>query len=167
MDKLHDISQLLAVVTKQLNTYIQNVLPSLSNAWWEELVLPSLSFQQLRFVEQRREPSLSRLDLAALLRVFDQNWYAIAEAEKLTNEVRNYLKEMQTVRNRWAHATTVEFPDEDVYRDLDTIQRFVTAIRADAGSIAQVRCEKENLLPHEAERAAVTAAPSTTATTSV
>ncbi|PIX42152.1 MAG: hypothetical protein COZ56_10055, partial [Armatimonadetes bacterium CG_4_8_14_3_um_filter_58_9] len=92
MDKLHDISQLLAVVTKQLNTYLQNVLPSLSNAWWEELVLPSLSFQQLRFVEQRREPSLSRLDLAALLRVFDQNWYAIAEAEKLTNEVRNYLK---------------------------------------------------------------------------
>ncbi len=156
------VNQILLEASKELHDYLQDILPKFSSAWWQELVFPSLSFQQQRFVEQRRDHSLASLDLAALLRVFDQNWYAIEETEKLTHEVRNYLKEMQTIRNRWAHATAAEFPDEDIYRDLDTIQRFLTVIKADASLIERVQCDKEKLLPSRTEPAAVMVKPSAT-----
>jgi hypothetical protein len=94
-------------------------------------VLASLSFQQQRAVEVRRIDALSGLDLAALLRVFEANWNAIAEHLRLPNEVRHYLKETRTVRDRWAHAASTAISPDDVYRDLDTLQRFLTAIGAD------------------------------------
>ncbi|MDZ7581738.1 MAG: Swt1 family HEPN domain-containing protein [Deltaproteobacteria bacterium] len=71
------------------------------------------------------------LDLAGLLHVLDQNWYQISSSLDLTSEARHFVKEMQTVRNRWAHADTEGFPADDIYRDLDTLQRFAVVIEAD------------------------------------
>ena len=53
---------------------------------------------------------------------------------------------MQTVRNRWAHANTEGFPVDDVYRDLDTLQRFAGVIGADDELIQTVRATKAALL---------------------
>jgi len=100
-------------------------------------------------MEQRNIGSLATLDLAALLRVLDQNWYQISTRLALTSEARHFVKEMQTVRNRWAHATTEGFPVEDVYRDLDTLQRFAVVIEADDILLQEVRATKTALLARE------------------
>ena len=102
-------------------------------------------------MEQRGIGSLGALDLAALLRVLDQNWYQISNKLGLTSEARHFVKEMQTIRNRWAHATTEGFPLDDVYRDLDTLQRFAAVIGADDALIQEVRSSKTALLAQETE----------------
>jgi len=119
--------------------YLEGLLPRLSEQWWVELVVRVLSFQQQRAVEQRKITSLSGLDLAALLRVLDQNWYAIAEIKNPPAEARHYIKEMRSVRDRWAHASIDEFSQDDIYRDLDTIQRFAMIIDAKDALIEEIR----------------------------
>lgn len=56
------------------------------------------------------------------------------------------MKELQTVRNRWAHAGTAGIPFDDVYRDLDTLQRFVATIEADRVLIQEIQDAKTSLL---------------------
>lgn len=97
-------------------------------------------------MEHSHIESLASLDLAALLRVFDQNWYHISKKLDMTTESRHFVKEMQTVRNRWAHAGTEGFPVEDVYRDLDTIQRLAKVIDAEESFLQEVRDAKTSLV---------------------
>ena len=86
------------------------------------------------------------LDLAALLKVFDQNWHQLSSAMDLSSESRHFVKEMRTVRNRWAHAGGDGFSADDIYRDLDTLQRFSRVINADEAFIQQIRAAKDATL---------------------
>lgn len=141
-----NISVHLNGVTKYLVLFLERELPSLFEDWWKQAVVNNLSFQQRRRLEQQGNASLGALDLAALLRVLDQNWYQISNKLGLATESRHFIKEMQTIRNRWAHATTEGFPLDDVYRDLDTLQRFATVIEADEEYLQKMRSSKEALL---------------------
>jgi len=143
------ISRLLSEVTRYLAFFLEKELPSLFEDWWEQAVISNLSFQQRRWVEQRGIASLGGLDLAALLRVLDQNWYQISNKLRLTSESRHFVKEMQTIRNRWAHSTTEGFSVEDVYRDLDTLQRFASVIEADEKITQEIRSSKMELIAEE------------------
>ncbi len=87
-----------------LVTFLQRTLPPINSNWWDRCVLDRLSIQQRRRAEERQVTTLSGLDLAGLLRVLDQNWYEISTAHALANEARNWLKEAQSIRNRWAQA---------------------------------------------------------------
>ena len=129
---LNDVSKILA-------EFLDRVLPEINGNWWEECVLKLLSQQQQRRVKERQLDSVASLDLAGLLRVLDQNWYLIAPKVGLSSESRHYLKEMQTIRNRWAHAGSSGFSDEDIYRDLDTLQRLAAVLGADSGFLARVK----------------------------
>jgi len=145
------LSRLLGEVAKYLAMFLERELPSLFEDWWNQAVVNNLSFQQRRRMEQRGIASLGALDLAALLRVLDQNWYQISNKLGLTSESRHFVKEMQTIRNRWAHATTEGFPLDDVYRDLDTLQRFAVVIEANETLIREVRSLKTALVTTETE----------------
>ena len=145
------ISKLLVEVARYLALFLEKELPSLFEDWWSQAVVNNLSFQQRRRMGQSGIASLEALDLAALLRVLDQNWYQISNKLGLTLESRHFVKEMQTIRNRWAHATTEGFPLDDVYRDLDTLQRFAAVIEADETLIQKVRSSKRALLASETE----------------
>jgi SNF2 family N-terminal domain. len=142
----NDLNSLLQKATISLAAYLDKVLPFLFNDWWNEAVINTLSFQQRRQVKERGINSLNSLDLAALLRVLDQNWYQISTKLDLMSETRHFIKEMQTVRNRWAHAGSEGFPVDDVYRDLDTLQRFATVIEAEETFIQEIRTTKTSLL---------------------
>ncbi|MBZ5619496.1 MAG: DEAD/DEAH box helicase family protein [Acidobacteriia bacterium] len=133
------ISGVLKETASDLCRYLEGLLPSLSENWWNELVVRALSYQQQRAVDQRKITALSGLDLAALLRVLDQNWYTISEAKHPPAEARHYVKEMRSVRDRWAHASVDEFSNDDVYRDLDTIQRFAMIIDARDALLEEIR----------------------------
>ncbi|GAB4166300.1 MAG: hypothetical protein Fur0039_03020 [Rhodocyclaceae bacterium] len=66
--------QILGDVAAAIAAVLQRELPQLGQDWWQSNVVDRLSIQQQRLVNERRVDSLSGLDLAGLLRVFDQNW---------------------------------------------------------------------------------------------
>ena len=147
-----NMNDLLRKTTVFLANFLERTLPSLFEDWWNKAVVANLSFQQQRRVEERHINSLTSLDLGSLLRVFDYNWYQISMKLNLTSEARHFLKEMQTVRNRWAHAGAEEFPIEELYRDLDTLQRFASIINANDDFINEVRATKASVLDAETTR---------------
>ena len=125
-----------------LRRFLGEVLPLVSTDWWNTCVVRNLTEQQARIVRQRGLNSLDELDLAALLREFDANYFEISNATDLPRETRNWLKELQQVRNRWAHHTGHEERPDDLFRDLDTLERFLGVIKGEASLIASVRGRK-------------------------
>ena len=142
----HNISNLMHRVSGSLAEYLERVLPEALDDWWQDGVLNVLHSRQRENLEQRGISSLKLLDLASLLRVLDSNWYHLSTKMDLSSESRHFVKEMQTVRNRWAHVDTEGFSDEDVYRDFDTLQRFASVIEADSSIIHEIHDKKKSLL---------------------
>jgi ATP-dependent helicase HepA len=114
---------LVLIFTNEIRNLIKNWMPQLSNDWWVRYVLSALTFQQNERIKQLGITDLSGLDLAALLRILDQNWFELASKFNWTKEGRNWLKETQTIRNRWAHTTAEKVSPPDLYRDADTLER--------------------------------------------
>ena len=126
---------------------LTGILPTLTPSWWNDLVLQNLSFQQQRAVEVRKVSALSGLDLAALLRIFDANWNAIAERLRLPNEVRHYLKEARTVRDRWAHASSTEYgPDDALPRPRHRFSGFSQPSGRDNGVTEEIKRLKDHTI---------------------
>lgn len=117
------MNNLLRPFTDELRSLLKEWLPQLSKDWWERYVLTALTFQQQERVKQTHIDDLAGLDLAALLRVLDQNWFELSSRFNWPKEGRNWLKEAQTIRNRWAHITAAETEPRDAYRDADTLER--------------------------------------------
>lgn len=136
----------LKLATSDLSRFLQVKLPELSEDWWEKHVVDRLSFQQQRVIGEKNISSLRELDIAALLRVLDQNWYDLSGKFILPREARNWVKELQTMRNKWAHMSAEETPASEVYRDADTLGRLLELIGAHEGSINAVQAVKEAAL---------------------
>lgn len=151
-DKI-DIQQIVSIMwqmftdsSKQLVFFLEKMLPLISEDWWNKAVLDNLSFDQQRRIKQRKNNFLASLDLIALLRVLEKNWYCISNKLNLSSESFNFIKEMQTIRNRWAHPGTQDVPIEDLYRDLDTLQRFLIIINGDPYLLQNIKTIKSSLL---------------------
>ena len=82
--------ELLRVSTAALCEWLSDALPKLDAAWWSSLVISQLSYQQRERVERQGIDSLRHLDLAALLRVMDRNWYELSSKFNLTNLVKRH-----------------------------------------------------------------------------
>lgn len=105
-------------------------------------MLARLSFQQQRVAMERSYTNLSQLDFAALLRVLDQNWYELSSKRTMPREARSWIKELQTVRNKWAHLSNETMPPSEIYRDADTLGRVLSLIGAAPGSTDLVEAVK-------------------------
>ncbi len=138
--------EILGLLNQQLVKLLEGVMPVLDSDWWNSLVLDKLTYQQKTFASSLPSPALERLDLAALLRVADRNWYDIASQGDFNRETRNWLKEAQSIRNRWAHAPAGGLPDDIRYRDIDTIERLLLAFGADSQTLGSIKQEKQKLL---------------------
>lgn len=136
----------LRLATSDLARFLQERLPELSEDWWKKHVVDRLSFQQQRVIGEKNISSLRELDFAALLRVLDQNWYDVSGNCNLPREARNWVKELQTVRNKWAHVSAEETPASRIYRDADTLGRLLNLLGAHEGSMSAVRAVKESAL---------------------
>lgn len=133
------MQEFLQETAKALCAWLEERLPHLVEDWWNQRVIPCFSHQQRGHVERNGIDSLSRLDLACLLRILDSNWHELARIARLDTADRNYVKEMQTVRNRWAHVDVTEPPIEDVYRDADTVLRVMELLGAPDKAVFAVR----------------------------
>lgn len=122
------MNELIRIATAELARFLAATLPALSPDWWTRHVVERLSFQQQRLVQERGLKSLQQLDFAALVRVLDQNWYELSSAQGLPREGRTWVRELQTVRNKWAHLSAEAMPESELYRDADTLARLMAAI---------------------------------------
>ncbi len=129
---MHD---LILVATPELSTFLAENLPKLTTDWWEKHVVARLSFQQQRMLSERRYTAIQQLDFAALLRVLDQNWHELSAKVELPREGRTWVKELQTVRNKWAHLSAEGMPPSELFRDADTLARFLSVIGASKESL--------------------------------
>jgi hypothetical protein len=137
---------LLNSATRELASFLGKELPNLSRDWWRSGVLNQLTATQQRNVLERRITSLDQLDLAALLRVMDRNWFELSELKRWPRDARNWVKELQAVRNKWAHASSEHPAHGDLYRDADTLHRVMTLIGAQPTLIEEVQAKKRDLL---------------------
>lgn len=137
---------IFSTLNRQLNAVLNQSLPQIEPNWWRILVLEKLTFQQKSFAQNLPPNALEQLDLSALLRVIDQNWYDIANQCNFSKDTRNWLKEAQSIRNRWAHAPAGGLPDDVYYRDIDTIERLLQAFGADSDTLDKISQDKKNLL---------------------
>lgn len=134
--------QLITPATAEIARFLYEHLPDLSDDWWRKHVVERLSFQQQRAVQERNLSSLEKLDFAALLRILDQNWFEIASKLNLPREGRTWIRELQAVRNRWAHLPAESVSAGDLYRDLDTLNRVLVLLRAAPALLQSVESSK-------------------------
>jgi len=144
-----DFLQHLHAVTSHLPDWLEARLVDIDPRWWENLVLSSLTYHQREKVERTAIENLSRLDLAALLRVLDQNWFNLASRLGFTSQDRHYVKEMQTIRNRWAHLDAHGISADDLFRDIDTLQRFARLVDLPAEKSETLAAMKRRLIATE------------------
>jgi ATP-dependent helicase HepA len=137
---------LIQVATSELSRLLAERLPEQSTDWWQKLVIDRLSFQQQRTARERGFSSLQQLDFAALLRILDQNWYELSEPMRLPREARSWVKELQTVRNKWAHISAVAVPPSEIYRDADTLGRLLQTLGASEIALRSIEIAKESAL---------------------
>ncbi len=144
--------QILGDIAAAIAAVLQRELPQLGQDWWQSNVVDRLSIQQQRLVNERRVDSLSGLDLAGLLRVFDQNWNPLGYRLNLDQQARNWLKEAQGIRNRWAHLPPGGLRSEDAYRDIDTLYRLLGVLGADQATLERAQAERGRVLEELAPR---------------
>ncbi len=139
------ITNFFPEITVIIKKFLEKNLPKLSENWWSDYVIKMLTHNQQRMAEQKQITSLNGFDLAALLRVFDRNWSELAYKFSLLSSGRNYLKEMQDIRNRYSHADSETISIDDLYRDFDTMERFIRLINPDDSIIQTLQNEKLTL----------------------
>ena len=132
---MHD---LIRIATKEIADFLSTHLPALDSQWWTTRVEDHLSYPQQQRVLERRLTKLEQLDFSALLRILDKNWYELSRAANLPREGRNWVKELQTVRNTWAHEPAEPVAIDDVFRDVDTLRRCLAILDAKRESLAVV-----------------------------
>ncbi len=156
------MNDLLKAATAELERFLSESLPKISAEWWTKHVIDRLSFQQQRLAQERHFTALRDLDFAALLRVLDQNWFELSNSRSLPKEGRNWVKELQTVRNKWAHLSSHDVSSSEVYRDADTLGRMLAMIGASAAALETIEAFKAKavaLLASKAPANAVTPPP--------
>ncbi|MGR3220758.1 MAG: Swt1 family HEPN domain-containing protein [Candidatus Anammoxibacter sp.] len=140
------MTELLMESTKAISNFLNKQLPKTSSNWWNGKVLPSLTERQRDHLYRRKDNKLEQLDLAALLRVITRNWKDISARARIPYEVDTYFRELGIIiRNRWAHTNSEGVPLKDVRRDIDTIKRIMTAIKADEGIFKLIESIEDQL----------------------
>jgi len=142
------MNNLIKIATIELERFLSANLPKFENDWWQKHVVGRLSFQQQRHAEERGYSALCDLDFAALLRVLDQNWYELSGILSLPKDARNWVKELQTVRNKWAHQSSQNVPPSEIFRDADTLGKVLNVLGASQEVLAAVESSKSDALSH-------------------
>jgi SNF2 family DNA or RNA helicase len=110
----------------ELSKWLEKRLPDvLGENWWKMGVLGKLSYNQQEIVASNDINSLEALDLSALLRVADKNWYTIHNRYFLNQSDRVIVQRMFGVRNNWAHAPATPPELSSIISDLEAFESFL------------------------------------------
>lgn len=117
-------------LAERMSSWMGLRLPRITDKWWDELVYNNLSTLQRDLVDSKNITELSGLDLAALLRVFDRNWFVIKDEWFMNPKYRQQIRDMMKIRNDWAHLSTEELSKEKVVADVGVIIDLMSAFDA-------------------------------------
>lgn len=117
---LHEAS---VIAAKWLEPRLRRLDP---RNWWDTAVMSKLSTLQYNTLQGNQITTLEGLDLAALLRVMRNNWYALGNLEWLPSYEKDSIYRMQKVRVTWAHLPTTLPPKSQILADLGTCIDFFT-----------------------------------------
>ena len=65
-------------LNQQMGGWLEKKLPKITDDWWQDLAFNNLSPLQRETVLRNDIHEIKGLDLAALLRVLDRNWFVIS-----------------------------------------------------------------------------------------
>ena len=117
-------------LNQQIGAWLEKKLPKITDDWWQELVFNNLSPLQRETVLRNDIHEIRGLDLAALLRVLDRNWFVITSMFFINNKERGNIRTMQEVRNTWAHITPNDISKARVIDDVNVIIALMQAFDA-------------------------------------
>lgn len=121
---ISSMNAFLHEASKTMLNWLNTLLPMVTDNWWDECVMPSLSFTQHEIAVEKGFSKLSDFDLAALLRIANKSWYDLQTVILLSSYERENIRKMISVRNDWAHCIT-ELPGKDVIlQDLNILLAF-------------------------------------------
>lgn len=124
--------------SKVLYNWLHGLLPRVTDNWWDECVMPSLSFTQHEIAIEKGFSKLSDFDLAALLRIANKSWYDLQTVIFLPSHERETIRKMIDVRNNWAHCST-ELPGKDIIlQDLNTLLAFMEQFDGDKNAFDEI-----------------------------
>lgn len=135
ISRIHEFEYIL---TQSIYLWLNDILPQIADNWWNDLVLENLSFLQNRAIEDKNIETLSGLDLAALLKIVDRNWFAINDLYFLNNKNRYLIKEMQKVRNDWAHISLEDVSKDKFIKDSNLIKDLLFFFEASKNDIGVI-----------------------------
>jgi hypothetical protein len=122
----NEINKYLNQVSSKLVRFLDRVLFNITNDWWKKNVINKLTDSQRAMTRKKNITSLKELDIAALLRVFEQNCYEISQQCSFTyREGRHSVDGVILVRNRWAHSPSTGYTENVTKRDVDILQCFL------------------------------------------
>ena len=130
MELVGKINEYLHTAAKLLNSWLSKMLPRVSDDWWQECVISNLSYNQREIAENNQYSQLSDFDLAALLRITDKSWYAMRNFAYLPTKDREQVREMQKVRNRWAHYSSGMADKDAIVYDINVLHAFLSWLEA-------------------------------------
>ncbi|MBD5080994.1 MAG: DEAD/DEAH box helicase [Ruminococcaceae bacterium] len=122
---INKVNTYLHEASKALLNWLNELLPKITDNWWEECVMPKLSYTQHEIALKKNYSNLSNLDFSALLRIASESWYDIQTVIPLHSYEYENIRKMVTVCSNWAHYS-VELPKKDnILQDLNTISIFI------------------------------------------
>lgn len=137
MDKDMDTSYIISKMNEymfrlnqQIGGWLEKKLPKITDDWWQDLVFNNLSPLQREAVLRHDIHEIKGLDLAALLRVLDRNWFVITSTFFINNKERGNIRTMQEIRNTWAHITPNDISKAGVIDDVNVIIALMQAFDA-------------------------------------
>lgn len=148
MDDRYIVSKMneyLHQATGLLVTWLEKMLPRASEDWWNECVLDRLSYRQREFAIKKAFKSLSDFDLAAVLRITDKNWYDMRSLAYLPTYERECLRDMQGVRNNWAHCAGTLPGKDAIIHDIEVLIKVFEQREASAEMLRSVEDFKRSV----------------------
>lgn len=119
-------------LSEKLGSWLKKELPQITDRWWEEIIISVLSPLQREHILSDGISDISGFGLAEILRVFDKNWFVITGSSRtfINNRTRRHIRQMQEVRNSWAHITPDTISKEKVRNDVGVIIELMGAFDA-------------------------------------
>src|SRR5436309_3952539 len=136
MSNRERVGRALEILTLGLRPFVERELEAVYGHRWRYEAVASLQDHEIT-----DDGNNLRLDISALLRIMWDQWHEVFK-KTLGHPERNYVSELRTMRNKWAHQEP--FSSDDAYRTLDTTQRLLQAI-ADGEHAEEVGRQKREL----------------------
>ena len=123
------IAEIQHLCTVSLSQWLEQYLPAaFGDQWWSKGVISHLSNEQRQRIVSSNISDLSKIDMAALLRILSGNKYDLINRGYIAFKDRTTLERMFGVRNRWAHLSSNRIKLETILNDLETTIKLLAII---------------------------------------